>query len=89
MKGHMSLPGGASGKASACCCRRRKKCGFDPWVREILWSRKRHPTLVFLSGKFHGQRSLVGYSPCYCKESDMTERLNTRGHIQLQHICRS
>ena len=25
----------------------------------------------------HGQRSLVGYSPWDCKESDMNERLNT------------
>ena len=28
---------------------------------------------VFLPGKSHGQRSLVGYSPWDCKESDMTE----------------
>ena len=27
----------------------------------------------FLSGKLHGQRSLMGYSPWGCKESDMTE----------------
>ena len=25
----------------------------------------------------HGQRSLVGYSPWSCRESDMTEQLNT------------
>ena len=25
----------------------------------------------------HGQRSLVGYSPCGCKELDMTEQLST------------
>ena len=30
-------------------------------------------TLAFLPGKFHGQRSLEGYSPWCCKESDMTE----------------
>ena len=30
-------------------------------------------TLVFLPGKFHGQRSLVGYSPWGGKESDTTE----------------
>ena len=29
-------------------------------------------TAVFLPGKFHGQRSLAGYSPWACKESDMT-----------------
>ena len=28
--------------------------------------------LVFLPGKFHGERSLVDYSPWGCKESDMT-----------------
>jgi len=28
---------------------------------------------VFLPGKPHGKRSLVGYSPGGCKESDMTE----------------
>ena len=31
------------------------------------------PTPVLLPGKFHGQRSLVGYSPWGCKESDTTE----------------
>ena len=30
-------------------------------------------TPVFLPGEFHGQRSLVGYSPGGLKESDMTE----------------
>ena len=38
------------------------------WVRSLgqedsPWSRKWKPTLIFLSGKTHGQRSLVGYSP--------------------------
>ena len=40
-----------------------------PWRREWL------PTPVFLPGEFHGQRSLVGYSPWDRKESDMTEGL--------------
>ena len=31
------------------------------------------PTPVFLPGKSHGQRSLVGYSPWGHKESNMTE----------------
>src|SRR5574340_1109912 len=47
--------------------------GFDPWVRKIPWRRKWHPTPVFLLGKSHEQRSLVGYSPRGCKESDTTE----------------
>ena len=40
------------------------------------WSRKWQPTPVLLPGKFHGLRSLVGYSPWGRKESDMTERLH-------------
>ena len=34
-----------------------------PCVGEIPWRRKPQPTPVFLSGKFHGQRSPAGYSP--------------------------
>ena len=37
--------------------------GFDHWVRKIPWRRKWQPTPVFMPGKSHGQRSLVGYSP--------------------------
>ena len=47
--------------------------GFDPWVRKIPWRRRWQPTPVFLPGKSHGQRSLVGYSPWGCKESNTTE----------------
>ena len=35
----------------------------DPWVGKMPWSRKQQTTPVFLPGKSHGQRSLVGYSP--------------------------
>ena len=48
--------------------------GFNPWVGKIPWGRKWLPTPIFLPGKLHRQRSLVGYSPCGLKESDMTER---------------
>ena len=36
---------------------------FDPWVGKISWRRKCQRTPVFVPGKSHGQRSLVGYSP--------------------------
>ena len=39
------------------------------------WRRKWQPTPVCLPGEFHGQRSLVGYSPWGHRESDMTEQL--------------
>ena len=45
-------------------------------VRKIPWRRKLQPIPVFLSGKFHRQRSLAGYSPRGRKESDMTEQLS-------------
>ena len=64
-----------SGKEFAGQCRRLRRCGFDPWVRKILWNRKSQPTPVFLPGKFHGQGSLVGYRPWGCKESDLTEQV--------------
>ena len=40
------------------------------------WRRQWQPTPVLLPGKSHGQRSLVGCSPCGCEESDTTERLH-------------
>ena len=49
-------------------------------VEKIPWSRKWQPTPVFLPGKSHGQRSLVGYSPQGHKESDMTKRTHMRAH---------
>ena len=45
-----------------------RRGGFDPWVGKIPWRRKWQPTLVFLPGKSHGQRSLAGYSPWSPKE---------------------
>ena len=67
-----------SGKEFACQCRRYKRCGFDSGAAKNPWSRKWQPTPVFLHGKFHGQRSLVGYSPWGHKELDMTEYTHTR-----------
>ena len=69
--------GWCSDKEPTCQCRRRKRCRFISWVGKILWSRKWQPTPVFLPGKFHGQGSLVGYSPWDRKESDMTETEHT------------
>ena len=68
-----SFPGGSDGKSVCLQCGRR---GFDPWVEKIPWRRKWQPTSVLLPGKFHGWRSLVGYSPWGCKESDTTEQLH-------------
>ena len=53
--------------------------------RKLPWRRKWLPTPVFLSGKSHGQRSLVGYSPWGRKESDMTEHTHTHTHTHTPH----
>ena len=76
-KEYTNFPSGASGKEPTCQCRRHKRSGLDPWFRKIPWRRKWQPTLIFLHGESHGQRSLVGYSPWDLKESDTTERLNS------------
>ena len=52
-------------------------CRFNSWVRKIPWKRAWQPTLVFLPGKSHGQRSLEGYTVSgVVKGWDMTERLS-------------
>ena len=56
-------------------CRRLE---FNPWVGKIPWKKKWQPTPVTLPGKSHGQRSLAGYSPWACKESDTTEHATPR-----------
>ena len=63
MDRRIKFPGGTSGKECDCQCRRCKRCGFDLWVGKIPWRREWQLTPEFLPGKFHGQRSLVGYSP--------------------------
>ena len=70
----IGLPWWLRGKKPACQSSRDK---FNPWVRKIPWRRKCHCTLVFLPGKSHGQKSLAGYRPRGCKESDMTEHTQT------------
>ena len=42
-------------------------------------------TPVFLPGEFHGQKSLMGYSPWGLKELDMTERL-THTHFSISSL---
>ena len=64
----MDFPCGSDGKESACNVEAQDWSLFreDPWRREWL------PTPIFLPGKSHEQRDLVGYSPWGRKESDMT-----------------
>ena len=51
----------------------------ETWIQSLGWEdplvREWQLTPVFLPGELHGQRSLVGYSPWGCKESDILELL--------------
>ena len=53
---------------------------FNPWAGKISWNRKWQPTPVILPEKLHGQRSLVDYSVCSCKELDTAEHAHTHTH---------
>ena len=87
--GSYFVPWGTFGKVwrhflSRLGCRRARTCvcvcvcvcvcdvlpAFSEWQQ-----RKWQSTLVFLPGKSHGQRSLVGYSPWGLEKPDKTERL--------------
>ena len=54
-------------------------------LRHGKWRRKWLPTPVLLPGEFHGQRSLLGYSPWGCKEwgQDWVTNTHTHKHKQL------
>ena len=64
------LPKWLSGKESACQSRR---LGFHSWVGKIPWRRKWQLTPVFLPQETHGQRTVVGYSPWSCKETQLKQ----------------
>ena len=67
------FPGDASGKESACNAGDTRDKVSIPGSGRSLGGGNGKPTPVFLPGESHRQRSLVGYSPWGCKESDTTE----------------
>ena len=67
---------------------RDKRRGFNPWVRKMPWRRAQQPTLVFLPGNSHGQRSLAGHSPWGLKESDTEVKwLQFESHLTSHLAC--
>ena len=69
----MGFPGSSDGKASACNV---GDPGLIPGSERSPGEGNGNPLQYLLPEKFHGQRSLVGYSPWDCKESDITEQLH-------------
>ena len=83
---NLLLPRQCSCKESTNQCRRHKRCQLDPWVEKIPWSRKWQPTLVFLHGKSHRQRSLAGYSSWgsqRARHDGATEHTHTQMYLFL------
>ena len=58
--------------------------GSAPGLERFLWRRKWQATPVFLPGKSHRQRSLVGYSPGVTKESDVTAAKQQQNTLRMQ-----
>ena len=77
----IGIPRWLGRKETTSQCRRRRTLRFDSWVGQILWRRAWQPTPMFLPGKFHGQRSMAGYSPWGCKEST---KLSVHANIILK-----
>ena len=78
--------GGSDGKASAYNV---GDPGSIPGSGKISWRRKWQPTPVFLPGKSHGWKSLIGYSPWDHKELDTTEWLHFVMLVRKTHIIQS
>ena len=84
------FPGGTSSEELTCQCRRHKRPWFDPWDLKVPWRKAWQPTPVFLPGKSHGQRSLVGYIPQGCKRvrHDLTtEQQHLINYIIYSTLC--
>ena len=83
----VGFPGSSAGKESAC---NTGDPGSIPGLGKSPGERHGNPLQYSCLENPHGQRSLVGYSPWGCKESDMTKRLSTAQHtIQRKSSCHS
>ena len=73
---HLTFPGGSDGKESACNTGDLGSIpgsGRSPGEGNSILAWSILATPVFLPEEFHGQSSLVGYSPRSPKELDTTE----------------
>ena len=71
------LPRWINGRESTCQCKRHRRHVFDPWVGKMPWRREWLLTPIFLPGKSHGQRNLVGYGPWGRRESTQLKQLSS------------
>ena len=62
-------------------CLQCRRPGFNPRVGKIPWRRKWQPTPVLLPEEFHGQRSLVDYSPWLRNSRSKLSDLHFTGNL--------
>ena len=78
------FPGGSKVKNSPVMQEFDSKHGFDSWCKKRKWQ----PTPIFLSGKPHGQRSLVGCSTrmaeSWTPHSDWTTATTNQAFIHMR-----
>ena len=77
----LEIPQWLSGKESTCNAGDTEDVGLIPGSEDPLEKGMATHSSI-LPGEFHGQRSLVGYSPQGHKESDTTDRL-TYTHMHM------
>ena len=82
----LGFPGGSDGEESACNV---GDLGSIPGLGGSPGGEHGNPLQYScLENPSHGQRGLVGYSPCSPKDSDKTERLSTAQHSTKSDIMR-
>ena len=62
-----------------------QKTWVQSLVQKIPWRREWQPTLALLPGRFHGQRSLAGYSPWSHKKSSTIFNYHMRFQLDLKY----
>ena len=78
---YLGFPGGSDSIEPAC---QLQETQVRPLGQEDPLDKEWLPNPVFLPGEFHGQRSLVGYSPWGPEELDTTEQLMCTFHFILE-----
>ena len=80
----MGLPWLFSGKKKTCFPIQ------ETWVQSVgpktSWRRKWQPTPILLRGKYHGQRSLMGYSPWGHKSQTQLTDWTTKNSIKMDYL---
>ena len=74
----LAFPGGAAVKNALANAGNARDVGSVPGLERFPGRQNGNPLQCACLGNPHGQRSLVGYSPWGCKESDTTEHACTR-----------